>query len=822
MLENSLFTSNVTGADGFYWWIGQIVDNKTWQDNVVSTKFEEADQIKGFGSRYKVRIFGHHTDDKKDIDDMQLPWAQVMLPVTAGGGQNGVSQTPGLKQGNIVFGYFLDGMEAQQPIIMGILGNNDQTSLEKKIPEKGFIPTSGFANGERVPTYGIPVSSSSGTPKGTTSNGGVESGKGSATNSGKPLEGDGANVNRTNNQDSEQEKDGNVKSHLSKSSKCGGNDMDGISTEIEKLVKFIERLQNLVDDWGTAASQKITDIADKINLLIERGAKVISRFIKTIIDFIRKFVTEKFNSAAKNTYFLLMPNERPKLKDTQHKALDLLWCLFNKIIAGLIELVTASLKNTLDKVVNVASCVAESIVGNILNKVTGFLSGAIDAILGPINAILSGVGGALSLAGDILGLLQSILGFLSCDENPDCPEVDTWSTWGGISSGLGSSLTGAFEKAKAIGQDVGGAFADSAQTINDLIGSVGSGAQDILATTGCDVGPLLCGPPTVSFFGSGGSGAEGNAIVGPTGEVIGIDIISTGSGYGNSATVKITDPCGNGSGAIGKVVLGPSQPKGKGGNAPKNRGKPGTGVIEVVMINPGSGYKKNYNGSQGGMGRTWAQPYQTTIKRANGTYERPLNPDKIVDICPGDIVTIPYSCTAELYDIDTGEILQTFVSGRNLVRSKKCGRLTTPRISDADALLLEQQGLSENDINNTGLNAAVTSNGSYPVITQICDILIKNPGINYSPTDTITISPANGAILEPVYGEYGRLIKVNILDGGIGFTEVPEIYIESETGYNAVIIPLMCVNRKGNDLAGDLTPDERANVISVVNCVGKF
>jgi len=831
MLENSLFTSNVTGADGFYWWIGQVVDNKTWKENSQDKKFEKADDIKGFGSRYKVRIFGHHTADKKDIQDDQLPWAQVMLPVTAGGGQNGVSQTTGIKQGNIVFGFFMDGMEAQQPIIMGILGNNDQTSLEKKIPQQGFVPMSGFANGERVPTMGVPSSSSSGVPSGKTSNGGVSSGKGSPSSSGgKPLEGDGSNINRTNNQDNEQKKDGNIKTHLAKSGKCGGNDMDGINLEIEKIIKQIEKIQNTVNDWGTAASAKITDIKKKTDELIGKGARVLSRFMKSIVDGVRKYISEKLNEKMKDNYDKMLPNERPAFKDKQSGILDKIGCLFNKIIDGLIDLMGNALNNMIDKIVNVAQCVAESLVGNILNKLMGFISGAIDAILGPINAILSAIGGAISLAGDLFGMLQGLLGFLSCDENPDCPDVGEWSTWGGALSGGGASLQQAFETAKSIGQSVGDSFSSSAQSISDLLGSAASSAGDVLNISGCDVAPLLCGPPLVTFFGSG-SGAAGNAIVGPTGEVLGIDILSTGSGYNGSSTVKITDPCGNGNGAVGKIVLGPSQPPGKGGNANKNRGKKGTGIIEVVMVNPGFGYRKNYNGSKGGMGRVWSQPYQTTVQRgpngprgssANKSYLRPLDPGEVVDICPGDIVTIPHSCTAELYDVETGEILQRFISGRTVVTSSKCGRLTAPRISDDDFRLLEEQGLSEIDIINTGLNAAVTDNGSYPVITKICDIFIKNPGINYSPADTITVSPANGAVLEPVYGEYGRLIGVNILDQGYGFTEVPEIYIESETGYNAIIIPLMCVNRKGNDLAGELTPDERANVITVIDCVGRF
>ena len=47
-----------------------------------------------------------------------------------GGGQGGSFQTPGIKEGMFVFGFFLDGNDEQVPIIMGVLGNNAKTKIE--------------------------------------------------------------------------------------------------------------------------------------------------------------------------------------------------------------------------------------------------------------------------------------------------------------------------------------------------------------------------------------------------------------------------------------------------------------------------------------------------------------------------------------------------------------------------------------------------------------------------------------------------------------------------------------------------------------------
>ena len=61
---------------------------------------------------------------------------------------------------------------------------------------------------------------------------------------------------------------------------------------------------------------------------------------------------------------------------------------------------------------------------------------------------------------------------------------------------------------------------------------------------------------------------------------------------------------------------------------------------------------------------------------------------------------------------------------------------------------------------------------------------------------------------------------MDIIDGGMGFNEEPLLYIESDTGYNARIMPVFKVNRVGVDIDPEtVTPTA---FIQVVDCVGKF
>lgn len=97
---------NVMGSDGWIWFVG------------VCECLMDPEKL----GRIQVRALGDHTQNKDDIPTEDLPWAMPMMPITSAS-MSGIGQAPvGLVQGSWVIGFYRDGTEKQQPIIIGSIG----------------------------------------------------------------------------------------------------------------------------------------------------------------------------------------------------------------------------------------------------------------------------------------------------------------------------------------------------------------------------------------------------------------------------------------------------------------------------------------------------------------------------------------------------------------------------------------------------------------------------------------------------------------------------------------------------------------------------
>jgi hypothetical protein len=100
--------------------------------------------------RYRVRCYGYHTKDKEEIPTDKLPWATPMVPITSASMTESGQSATGLYQGSWVVGFFRDGSNAQDPVIMGSIPSQSSevdyqfgfTDPDERypVPEKLDIP----------------------------------------------------------------------------------------------------------------------------------------------------------------------------------------------------------------------------------------------------------------------------------------------------------------------------------------------------------------------------------------------------------------------------------------------------------------------------------------------------------------------------------------------------------------------------------------------------------------------------------------------------------------------------------------------------------
>jgi hypothetical protein len=104
---------------------------------------------------------------------------------------------------------------------------------------------------------------------------------------------------------------------------------------------------------------------------------------------------------------------------------------------------------------------------------------------------------------------------------------------------------------------------------------------------------------------------------------------------------------------------------------------------------------------------------------------------------------------------------------------------------------------------------------TYRVISCLDEIIVANPGFGYNCCDdTVVIEPSNGA--EAVIEECdGGIIRIRVTNCGAGFKELPEVYINTNTGLNAFLIPILKFHRENlNEFP------EGTVVTQIIDCVG--
>ena len=560
MIDQGFLKSHFVGRDGFVWWIGQVAPKETWEKNLGTGEIKAQPTINsGFGERYRVRIMGYHTASKDDIPDNELPFASIMYPVTAGAGGE-ASQTSNIRQGNFVFGFFLDGEEAQQPVIMGVIGYNNYQSIVDNIPSIGFKPFYGLngkkpAGGEYVRTSEESVATF------TTANeqGGGASSGGQNVTARNIVSVEGAKDILTNSVlNAATDPSESVAKHIP-SADANELPIKGMQKSLQRAIQQVEKLKRTIRTIGEEQIDTLNAIEDEINAKIREASSAVAGAIKYIYEMIEENIFKKMDAAFKKVLGLTRPSETEIAKTTMDKVMETLACFFRKLFAGLLGMVSDFIKQAVDKIVNVPTCFVEKFAGNVLGGISGFLGGAMDSIQGMVEGVVDLAGQGLDLAGDVMNMVGNLLSFLNCDDVPENSPVSEWSHIYGSGSQFGKGdIANILNKAKEYAGAVQQGGLDALDTFNfadnmDFSGILDPGSQ----LDGCMTDERKCGPPNLNIFGSQqGAGAAGNLVINAAGSVIGVDMQSFGVGYDEEARANVIDDCGNGKGAVVRPVFG--------------------------------------------------------------------------------------------------------------------------------------------------------------------------------------------------------------------------------------------------------------------------
>ena len=103
----------------------------------------------------------------------------------------------------------------------------------------------------------------------------------------------------------------------------------------------------------------------------------------------------------------------------------------------------------------------------------------------------------------------------------------------------------------------------------------------------------------------------------------------------------------------------------------------------------------------------------------------------------------------------------------------------------------------------------------YPAVIELTGVTVTNPGFNHNcGVDTIEIIPSNGSVLSYDCDPFGKIRSVSVNKGG-RFTELPQIRMNTETGFNATFVPEFDIIRDPQPIEPVLT-----DVVQVFDLVG--
>ena len=755
MLEQRISKVDFIGRDGFHWFIAQVTTDDNWREYSIEN-----------GYRAKIRILGHHPSDDT-IPDSELPWAHFLVPPNLGGGNNMGGVSFSLQGGETVIGFFLDGDDAQQPVVFGAFSAGTHIAEPAPFKQVQTKKTSGFKpiGIDQAIEFGrhiLPTGNNKPNPRGGLTDHNKKVFGDLQEKLGELASGAETAVNNLNTAIEEQgpqvfsqletmvEKLNNEKIIIKKAQKI--TIPKNIMSDANKaMAVFTKKMQDLepigVGKDAGGFIDKVFNIKipkEEFETKLKKVSKEMAGAISVNMRVAKVEMLKEINKTVDSKLDFLDPSFLMKKLDIEDKLGDF-HCVVENVLGGLDNTISDLLKQTLGKAVTIPICVAESLLAGVISDLTDKINTKTSAPLGDIKGIIGGVDlpDFSSIVDKAMNLAAVGEKLFSCEGDVPFNPTDIIANVGldklsVPDVGRMKELTAAMRKtpfglAQSIfpGIDNLNPFGD----LSEIAKGLGTTAQqkfldiDIANELGA-LAPLVsdcsgaagafgkkCGPPSVTFFGGEGLGGFGKAVINETGKIIGVSMDELGSGYTTPPLVSFNDSCENGAGASGKAVIKNGQ------------------IVKVIMQESGGGYLGGAVGS-------------------------------IAEISEG----------------------------------------TVDDITDEDGNVVSEQFVSDQ----------ISTTEGEQVIAVLDGIDIINTGVGYEEGDTITTD--DGQVLEPII-QNGRIVDANPVNVIDGITDLPKLSINTSTGFGAIIRPTLNFI-KVKEYEKPILPSTQ--VIQVIDCITSY
>ena len=549
---------------------------------------------------------------------------------------------------------------------------------------------------------------------------------------------------------------------------CEDNEISKISNTLKNFTERLKTLQQLNEQstYVDPIFGGIVDIQSEIRLTSNKIHNSMTKLIRRGRSWVIQETLDKLSTTLKDK--VAKPLQGPTGEATS-ALVNTIFCNFEKIQDQLLDYLGKSLENMIGQVLDIPTCGIENFLSDMFGQINNILDTSLGSVFEQLNNIQ---GGGIALPSETftkaIRYANIITNVLDCDRQ-NCPDNTVYSTKNGISKAIEDEFGNITDK---MGLN---------SLINPLLDNIDNAIEASPSRPDCNTNVLKCGPPRVDFIGSTGRGASGSAVINALGQIIGVAINGTGFGFKEPPLLSFFDSCENGSGAGGYPKMGNVSP----------------------LI---------YNQSDAD----------------NGLIPDGLNVGDIQRDSNGDPIYVPDPNGTELGVV--GAVITN--SGQGYLPN------TVETTLNQDGTLSDKEVIPDPNANYDGATSYVTT---------LDDVIVENTGFGYDDNDTASVEGGSvvtagdtlpgdatsdniqniGQAEVELQIQDGLVVGANVVNSGFGFTKLPKILINSDTGVGAKLSPVLKFTKidDASRLADTDIPFDRNlpqdAVITVISCVEK-